>query len=251
MRLACVLHERSIGQNQYFQLLMGFEIVALALGGLGAGLQYAAQMDAANTQSTIATLNAQAGVAQATQQGNITSLQAQLQQEQAKTAQRAAFENAEAMRQEADLETKIGLENTRRQRDEFRRGLAQAIAQQGGSGATLMTGSPLDLLIAAADEEQQIELDNLYGINAARTKGFREAAGVELGGRVEGLNATLYGLDSMAALAQGRAQASQARIDGLLGQSKASGMRLGAFGNLIGNSAGLAKDYAKIRKYGS
>lgn len=230
---------------------MGFEIVALALGGIGAGLQYAAQMDAANTQSTISMLNAQAGVAQATQQANVTSLQAQLQQEQAKTAQRAAYENAEAMRAETDMATQVGLENTRRQRDEFRRGLAQAIAQQGGSGATLMTGSPLDLLIAAADEEQQIELDNLYGINAARTQGYRQAAGVQLGGRVEGVNATLYGLDSMAALAQGRAQASQARIDGLLGQSKASGMRLGAFGNLAGNAASWSKDLAKIVKYGS
>lgn len=213
-------------------------IVGSLIGAVGTGLSYVSQMNAAKTAETFSNLNAQAGVQAAQQQSSIAQLQSQLQAQQAATAKQAAFQNADAMRQQAEMDAKISQENIRRGRDEFMRQLSAANAQQGGSGVVLATGSPLDVLINAADQEQQVEQDQQYQTNAARVAGFRGAAAEELGGRVQGMNASLYQIQSLAAVDEGRMRATQARLGGLAGQSQAAGLRNQAFGGLISGIAG-------------
>ncbi len=212
--------------------------IALALGAVGTGLQYSAQMNAANTQATFSALNATAGAQQSTQQASIAAMQANLQGVQAQNAQNAAQNNALAARQQADQDAAVAQENVRRNRDEFTRQLAQATAAQGGSGAVLATGSPLDFLMKEKDLQDQREQDAQYGINAARAHGYREAAGEELGGRAQGINASLYQLDALSAVETGRFGATQAQLQGLAGQATAAGMRSQAMGGLIGSRRG-------------
>ncbi len=232
--------------------------IGLIVGVVGGGLSYSASVDAAKSQRTFELLNAQAASQQAQQQSAVQALQAQLQQTQAQTAQQAAYDNAAAMRDQADIEAKASLENVRRQRNEFRRGLSAAIAQQGASGATLMTGSPLDLLVAASEDELQSEYDQIYGISTALNRGYRSAAATALGGDVEGVNASLYQLDAMAALAEGRMGVAQAGLAGLAAQSRYQGAKNAALGGLIGNigsavgNYGLSWQQRKLaNKYGS
>lgn len=207
--------------------------IGAVVGAVGTGLSYVSQMSAANTAQTFSNLNAQAGVQAAQQQSAIASLQANLQEQQATTAKQAAFQNAESMRQQADQDAKIGQENIRRGRDDFMRQLAQANAQAGGSGATVATGSPLDYLLNAADTEKQREAGENYQINAGRVAGYRAAAGEELGGRVQGMDASLYQIQSLAAIDAGRTGVAQAKLQGFAGAAQAQGMRNSALGGLF------------------
>lgn len=222
--------------------------IGLILGVAGTGLSYSAQMSAARTSETFSMLNAQAGAQQATQQSSIAALQAQLQATQADTAARAAADNAEAIRAEAEADAAVGQENIRRNRDEFTRQLAIATAEAGGSGAVVATGSPLDFLVNAADAEAQEERGAGYLLNSARAAANRRAAGVALGGRVEGLNASLFQLQGLAAVQEGRMGVASARLGGLAGRAQAGGMRSAAFGGLIGGLAGAASSYAGYKR---
>ncbi len=213
-------------------------IIGLGLGAIGTGLSYSSQMSAANTQAQFSALNAQASAQQATQNASVQALQSQIQAANQTAQQQSAFETAEAQRQQAEMDAKMGVENNRRGRDEFLRELAAANAQQGASGAVLATGSPIDILLAASDRERQQEDANQYQINAGRTAGFRQAAGTELAGRGAGMNASLYQLQSLSAIQEGRDRAAQARLEGFAGQAQAQGMRNSAFGGLIGGIAG-------------
>jgi hypothetical protein len=207
------------------------------VGIAGTGISYFSQRSAANTQSVFSNLNAQAGVQQATQNAAVQSLQSQLQATQQQTQQQSAFETAEAQRQQAEMDAKMGIENNRRGRDEFLRALASAQAQQGASGAILATGSPIDVLMNAADTEQQQEQDAQWQINAGRTAGFRQAANTELAGRGAGMNSSLYMLQSLSAVQEGRDRAAQARLEGFAGQATAQGMRNSALGGLFSGVA--------------
>ncbi len=207
------------------------------VGIAGTGISYFSQRSAANTQAQFSALNAQAGVQQATQNASVQSLQAQLQATQQQTQQQSAFETADAQRQQAEMDAKMGIENNRRGRDEFLRALASAQAQQGASGAILAEGSPIDVLMAAADTEDQQELGNQWQINAGRTAGFRQAANTELAGRGAGMNASLYQLQSLSAVQEGRDRAAQARLEGFAGQATAQGMRNSALGGLFSGVA--------------
>jgi len=213
------------------------QVIPLVIGLVGAGLSYGAQRSAASTQETFSLLNAQAGAQQATQNASVQALQAQLQATQQQTQQQSAFETAEAQRAQAEMDAKMGIENNRRGRDEFLRALASAQAQQGASGAILATGSPIDVLMAAADTEQQQEQDNQWQINAGRTAGFRQAANTELAGRGAGMNASLYQLQSLSAVQEGRDRAAQSRLEGFAGQATAQGMRNSALGGLFSGVA--------------
>lgn len=218
-------------------------IIGGVLGAVGTGLSFSAQMNAAKTQSVFSNLNAQAGIQQAQQQGAIGSLQAQLQAQTAKTQQQSDFNNAEALRAQADNDARIAQESTRRGRDEFARQLAAANAQAGGSGVNVATGSPLDFLMKKASQEQQTEQDQQYQTNAGRVAGYRQAAGQELGGNVQGMNSSLFQLQSLSAVEEGRMGAIQARLGGLAGGAQAQGLRNSAFGGLISGGANTLNQF--------
>lgn len=223
---------------------------------VGTGVSYAASRSAANTQETFSKLNAMAGMQEAQQQSQMAAMQSTLQETQAQVAQQSAQENAEALRQQAEVDAQIQNENIRRKRDDFAMQLAQATAQAGSSGAVIAAGSPLDMLVNAAAMENQEEQTARYGINAGRQAAMREAAGVAIGGRIQGLNASIFNLEGLASLAAGRTAAAQARLGGYAGAAQAGGMRSQAFGGLISGVGGAASSYMKTtnwyqNKYGS
>jgi hypothetical protein len=224
-------------------------VIGLALGAVGTGLSYFSQMNAAKSAETFSMLNAQAGVQAAQQQGAIASLQAQLQATQAETAERAANDTADAARAAAESDAAVAQENIRRIRDEFTRALAEATAQAGGSGAVITTGSPLDYLVTAADQEAQEERTATWVMGTARQRAYREASAIELGGKVQGMNASLFQLESLSAIQQGRTGAAQARLGGLAGRAQAGGMRSAAFGGLIGGAASTVNAFAATPYY--
>lgn len=219
-------------------------IVSAVVGLAGTGLSYASQMSAAKTEATFSALNAQAGAQQAQQQSAIAAMQANLQGAQAQAQQQSAFNNAEALRAQADADAKIGQENIRRGRDEFARQLAAANAQAGGSGVNVATGSPLDFLMKAADTEQQQEAGDQYGINANRVAGYRQAAGEELQGNVQGMNQSLYQLQSLQAIKSGRQGVAQAKLEGYAGAARAQGMQNSALGGLVGGIGGSLTSFS-------
>jgi hypothetical protein len=223
---------------------LGF--ISLALSAVGAGLQYSASMSAAKTQETFSLLNAQAGMQQATQQANMASLQSQLQSAQARAKQAAAQDNADAMRRQTDAETAAAQENLRREHDDFLRALSSHIAQGAGSGTDVMTASPLRFLIDKSQAEHDGNQGKQWGIQNNRDQGYRQAAAIALGGRVEGLNSDLYQLDSMAAIQEGRMRSVQAQLGGLAGQAQADGMRASAFGGLVGQLGSIGYQGATL-----
>jgi len=224
--------------------------IGIILSAVGSGLSYSAQMSAARTHEQFSLLNAEAGVQQATQQANLAALQSQLQGAKSDAAARAAADNANAVREQTEVESRVAQENIRRGRDEFARKLAVANAQAAGSGVDVSTGSPLDLLIKASDDQDMLEAEQQWYVGIGRDRGMRQAAAVELGGRVEGLNAALYDIEGQAALAEGRMRASQARLGGLAGQATADGMRGQAIGGLFGSLGNLGIQGAQLWEYG-
>lgn len=221
-------------------------IIGVAMGAIGTGLQYSASMSAARTQEQFSNLNAMAGMQQATQQANQQMLQSELQSAQSQTAQRSATENAEAARNQSELERRMAQEDIRRSHEDFRRKFAAMSAQAGGSGVDVGTMSPLENLFRASEEQMAIESDMNFVANNSRTESMRRAAAINLGGRVEGLNASLFTLQGESQLAEGRMRAAQARLDGLAGRAQAQGMRNQAFGAAVSGIASTAFSGAQL-----
>ena len=218
-------------------VLAGISILTTAVGG---GLSYAAQMSGSRTASTFATLNAAAGLQQAQSQGRMAQLQAQMQAAKAMAEQKSAMNNAQAIREQTDMETKVAQENIRKSRDVFNETLANKRAQGAGSGVSDATGSPLQLLVTASEDQAMYEAEQRWADENNRRLGYRRAQVEEHQGALQGLNASLYQLDGMAALAESKMKASQVRLNefGALGQ--ASGMRNQALGGLIGSIGSIA-----------
>lgn len=231
-------------------------VVGLALGAVGTGLNYFAQRSAASTEATFSALNATAQSQAATQNASLQAAQSDLQATQANTQAQAAAETAQSQREQADIDAKAQQEEIRRQRDASNAAIGQANAQAGASGAVVATGSPLEVLLAAADQENQQEAFGQYDINARRAAGYRGAAATALGGQVQSANAQLYGLQSLEAIQRGREEAAQARLGGLAGAARATGMRNTATGSLFSGIGGGINSFAnsslnpwKPRKY--
>jgi hypothetical protein len=211
--------------------------VGLALGVAGSAMSYSAQSNAAETQAQFSALNSTAAAQQSQQQGAIQAAQAGIQSQQQLNQQQAQNQNAEATIQQTEAAAAAQQETAHRNRDEFTRQLSQAISQQGNSGAVIATGSPLDLLMNAADTEQQQQQDSIWKTNEDRKMGYRQAAGERLGASTAGLNASLFQLDALSSIEAGRMGAAEAKLKGYAGAATAAGMQQQAYGNLIGNAA--------------
>ena len=203
-------------------------------------MSYSAQKSAANTQSTFGLLNAQAGAQQARLQGRQQMLSAEVQAASARAQAASAANNALGMKEQVEAESRIATENIRRSRDEFARTLGALRAQGSESGLLETTGSPLDFLTKAAEDQQLFESEQRWADESSRRSGFRGAAVEKARGSQLGLNAALYQLDGSASIAAGRLGVSQARMNGYAAQAGANGMRRDATAGLIGSAAGMA-----------
>ena len=215
-------------------------ILSLAATGVGAGMAYSAQKSAANTQSTFGLLNAQAGAQQARLQGRQQMLSAEIQAASARAQAASAANNAAGMKDQVEAESRIATENIRRSREEFARTLGAMRAQGSDSGLLETTGSPLDFLTKAAEDQQLYESEQRWSDENTRRSGFRAAAVEKARGSQLGLNAALYQLDGQASLAAGRLGVSQARMSGYAARAGATGMRREATAGLIGSATSMA-----------
>lgn len=221
-------------------MAIGLGIASLVTSMVGTGISYFAGTSAANNQSVFASLNAQAQLQQAQQQGRAMSLQANLRAAQANAAAQSARNNAEGIRKETEAGTRIAQENLRKSRMAFAQNLASKRAAAGSGGVSDATGSPLDLIVQASEDQALYEQEQRWADEIARRKGFRQAQIAEVQGKAEGINASLFQLDAMSAVANSKLQASQARLNEFGAQNSAAGMQLGALGGLIGGLGSIA-----------
>lgn len=232
---------------------MGIEtiiaIAAVAVSAVGAGLSYSAANDAADTQSNIAAINAQAQAHAIRQQEQAASLQAQINQTIASNEKAAMDRNAAVLEEQARVNTAAGAENLKRTRDDYARMLAAQRAQIGKSGVVDTTGSPLSILTATAAEEQRAADNVLFETENQRRSLFREADNQ----RAQGVAAEMGIFDAQARGAAAHQSASnqlaQSQIDMYSAQASAAGMRRQATANLI-SSAGqiMGTSYGYFQK---
>lgn len=215
-------------------------VISLVVGAVGAGVSYSAQQSAAKSQSLFATLNAQSGLQQTQAQGRAAALQANLAAAKADAAQKSANNNAQAIREQTEMESRVNQENIRKSREKFRHDLSANRAALGSSGIVDTTGSPLDLLVNAAEDQSLFESEQRWSDENNRRKGFRLALAEEYQGRAQGLNSALYQLDAAASLANSRMEQSQIRLNKFSQLASARGASLSATGGLISNIGGLA-----------
>ena len=208
-------------------------------GGVGAGMSYFGQKAAAKTQATMGQLNAEASAQQAMLEARQQMWQSKIQAAGAKAQSRSAFNNAVGMQEQVEADSRIATTNIRRSRDEFTRGIGAMRAQGSENGLLETTGSPLDLLTKAAEDQQLFEAEQRWVDENSRRSGFRAAAVERARGTQLGLNAALYQLEAKAALAAGRQKVAQAQMTGYGEQARADGMRREATAGLISSVAGL------------
>jgi hypothetical protein len=158
-------------------------LIVGAISLVGAGLQYSASTSAAKSNDTIALANSMAATAAANREGQANAAQAQLAAIQHGKEQEAANANAKGMREQADAESRAAQENIRRGRADFQRTLAAQRAAVASRGIVDTTGSPLELLVKAAGDQQLAEEESRFADEISRRAGYRSADIEEVRGR--------------------------------------------------------------------
>lgn len=223
-------------------------IASIAASAVGAGMQYYSANNAADTQSRLAMMNAQAQTQAARQSGQAAQMQAKVNQVLAAKEQAAANANAAALRQQAEIGSNISAENTRKNREEMARMIALQRAQVAKAGFVDSTGSPLQLLTQTAEEEQRMSDEYRYQDEMQRRQLFREATIQENEGILAGITGRSAAISGMAAMQQANMAISQARLDAWGQRAAASAMRTSATGQLF-TSAGTIGSNAYTMKY--
>ncbi len=240
--------------------------LAIGLSAVGAGVSFIGGMQQAKAAEAISAQNASIQQQNAAMQAQSLRAQAELQRIQATANARlrgteaaAQFGNAEAMKQRAAVQEQINAANLRKQREEGQRLTATQRARFAAAGVVESTGSPLSLLAETAGIIQRDLGERQYQNELALSGLYQEAALERLGGEYALAGATL---DKSSALSQARltdASATatlltgqrQAEITRLAGASQASGLRTGAFGNLLSAGAGLYGQARQLQQLGA
>ena len=202
-------------------------------------MSYAAQQAAAKTQSTFGLLNAQAGAQAATLQGRQAQLQSNIQAASARAQAATAANNAVGIERQTEAESRIAQENIRRSRQEFSSTLGRMRAGSSDSGVLETTGSPLDFLVKASEDQQLYESEQRWADENNRRLGFRKAEIERASGRGMALNASLFTMQGQAEVAAAKLRASQATMGGYAAQAEAAGTRSAATAGLISSFGNL------------
>lgn len=210
-------------------------VISLVVGVTGSVMSYQASNAAAKSQSQFSLLNAQAGAQAARLQGRQAMLGAEVQAAGARAQSASAANNAAALQEQTEAESRTTSENIRRSRDEFSRTLGAMRAGIGDSGVLETTGSPLDFLVKASEDEQLYESELRWQDENNRRAGYRKAAIEKSQSNQLGLNASLFQIQGAADQAAGRIAASRATMAGYEGIAVAQGMNAGATASLISN----------------
>jgi hypothetical protein len=221
---------------------MGFTAAAIAIGAqaVGAGMSYSAQRKAANTQETFGMLNAQAQEQAARLQSQQTIMSLRLNRAAAIAQKVSSERNAKGMRQQVEAESRVAQENIRRSRDAFSKDFGQMRAGLSESGVLASTGSPLDFLVSASEDQALIEAEMKWTDSINRNRGQRQADIEALQGRQAGLNASLFGIQMKAERSAAGLKVAQARLEGFGAQGQAAGMRAQANAGLVSDIGSTA-----------
>jgi hypothetical protein len=212
-----------------------FYAVATIASAVGAGMSYSASLDAAKTQSTFGLLNAQAGAQAARLQGRQAQLQSSIQAAGAKAQAATAANNAISIEKQTEAESRIAQENIRRSRQEFSNTFGKMRAGASASGVLETTGSPLDFLVKASEDQQLYEAEQRWQDENNRRGGFRKAQVERMSGTGMALNASLFDIQGQAELAAAKVRATQATMGGYAAQAEAAGTRSAATAGLVSN----------------
>ena len=223
---------------------MGFTAAAIAIGAqaVGAGMNYSAQRRAAATQEQFGMLNAQAQEQAAMLQSQQTIASLRLNRAAAIAQKVSSERNAKGMRQQVEAESRVAQENIRRSRDAFSKDFGQMRAGLSESGVLASTGSPLDFLVSASEDQALIEAEMKWTDSINRNRGLRQADIEALQGRQAGLNASLFGIQMKAERSAAGLKVAQARLEGFGAQGQAAGMRAQANAGLVSSFGQMGMD---------
>jgi hypothetical protein len=187
-------------------------------------------------------LNAQAEEQAARLQSQQTIMSLRLQHASAKAQQVSNERNAKGMRQQVEAESRVAQENIRRSRDAFSKDFGQMRAGLSESGVLASTGSPLDFLVSASEDQALSEAEMKWTDSINRNRGQRQADIEALQGRQAGLNASLFGIQMKAERSAAKLKVAQARLEGFGAQGQAAGMRAQANAGLVSSIGGMGMD---------
>lgn len=223
--------------------------VSAIAGGVGAGISYQSAKNAAATNDAFAMANAQAASQAARNQGQMAAAQAQLQAIQQGKDQEAAYANAAGLKAKTEAESRQAQENIRRSREDFARTMAAQRAAVAARGVVDTTGSPLELLVKASEDEQLAEEEMRYSDEIARRSGFRSAALEEVRGAGAGIDQGLSLLSAAAAKNDAALQQSQVRLNLFSERANSTAMRNQAAAGLVSSIGSASRDFYNYRKY--
>jgi hypothetical protein len=217
-------------------------VIGIGASAVGAGMSYSAQRRAAATQEQFGMLNAQAQEQAAMLQSQQTIASLRLNRAAAKAQQVSNQRNAKGMRQQVEAESRVAQENIRRSRDAFSKDFGQMRAGLSESGVLASTGSPLDFLVSASEDQALSEAEMKWTDSINRNRGLRQADIEALQGRQAGLNASLFGIQIKAERSAAKLKVAQARLEGFGAQGQAAGMRAQANAGLVSSIGGMGMD---------
>lgn len=239
---------------------------ALIASAVGSGVSFIGQMQQARAQQAIAAQNASLQMENARIESSTLRAQSEIQKITAAQNKRLAeaegaarLNNAATLRERASIQDELNAINIRKKREEYGRVQATQKARYAAAGIVESTGSPLSMIAETAGLIQRDIGETVYANELQQQGLYREAALQRLGGEYALAGATLdYGSEmSEARLRESSASATlltgqrQAQITGMAGRAQASGIRAGAFGNLLSSGAGLAAQHYQFKQWGA
>ncbi len=223
-------------------------VILGVIAAAGAGLQYSASVSAAKTNETLSLANAQSATQAARNQGQMQAAQAQLQAIQDGKGQEAAYANAAGIRQSTEADSRRAQENIRRSRQDFARAMSRQRAAVAARGVVDTTGSPLELLVKASEDEQLYEEEQRYADEISRRQGFRAADLEHVRGDTAGIDQGLSLLSAAAARSDAQLKQSQVKLDLFASRANSTAMRNSATAGLISSAGSIGRDMYQYRK---
>jgi hypothetical protein len=215
---------------------------------IGAGVSTYSTHQAARSNEQLGVLNAQAQRQAIDQQSRMQQAAAQLEAIRAGKQQDAANANAAAIRAQTDAESRAAQTNIRRGRGDFDAALAVPRAAIARRGIVDTTGSPLDLLVKAARDEQLYEEEQRHADEINRRVGMHSAAVEEMQGQVAGLDIGMSLLRGAAARTNALMQRSQTNLDLFSTRANSAAMRNQAIATGISGLGSIGMNTYNFRR---
>jgi hypothetical protein len=222
-------------------------VAGLAMGGVGLGMQYSAQKQAAANQAAMAKYNYAIEAQNIRQQQALAqwsaNAQARQQEANAAIARQTADVNARNIENHAQAGLNQGIEQSRRTREDQMRLSAIQRARTAKSGVAA-AGTPVEVLAESARDMQLAVNDAWYETNTKRDAALWDAKMERYGGEIGAANysgnASLLRAEGALAPIKARMDLRRAGYERLAGINGASGMKSAAGATLLAGAGNLA-----------